>query len=523
MLIDARSLGAGTVIEADLCVIGAGAAGITLARAFAGTSLQVAILESGGEELEADTQALYVGKNIGLPYYELDVCRLRYLGGTTNHWGGHCMPFHAYEFEPREDIPHTGWPISIKDVESYFPEVAQIVATPKGGWDAAHWEQVLGKKRLPLDPGLFSTDVHTVWQNRLGEIYRNDLEAMPNVRIYLNANVVEIEVEPNASHVTGLRVRAGFGPEIAARAKRYVLAAGGIENPRLLLSSDSVQTEGLGNGHDLVGRYFTDHNACKVGTIVPTDPGVDIGFYYKQSVPGGRIFPHLSLTEAAQRRERICPVTFALLPRPDEAYSSPGFASFRSVGRDIKHLRFPDDLGRHVANIAGDLGSLAGLAFDTARYGQVPVERIDVVVATIPAPNPDSRVTLGEERDPLGMRRVDVDWRLTPLDKQTVRRSTELLAAEVARAGIGRMQTIVEGDDLTWPEDNHGGFHHVCTTRMSADPADGVVDPDCKVHGIDNLWIAGSSVFATPGIGTPTFMLIALALRLADHLKEKPV
>ena len=121
------------------------------------------------------------------------------------------------------------------------------------------------------------------------------------------------------------------------------------------------------------------------------------------------------------------------------------------------------------------------------------------------------------------MRRVNVDWRLTPLDKQTVRRSTELLAAEVARAGLGRMQTIVEGDDLAWPEDNHGGFHHVCTTRMSDDPATGVVDRDCRVHGIDNLWIAGSSVFTTPGIGTPTFMLIALALRLADHLKEKPV
>jgi choline dehydrogenase-like flavoprotein len=300
-----------------------------------------------------------------------------------------------------------------------------------------------------------------------------------------------------------------------------VLAAGGIENPRLLLSSNTVQTEGLGNGHDLVGRFFTDHNSCKVGTIVPTDPGIAIGFYYKQPVVGGRIFAHLSMSEAAQRRERICPVTFALLPRPEPEYTSDAFVSFRSVGRDVKNLRFPADLGRHIANIAGDLGSLAELAVDTARYGQVPIETIDVVVATVPAPNPDSRVLLSDERDALGLRRVDLDWRLTPLDKQTVRRSTELLAAEIARAGIGRMQTIVDDDDLHWPEDNKGGFHHVCTTRMAADPAMGVVDADCKVHGIDNLWIAGSSVFSTPGIGTPTFMLVALALRLADHLKEQ--
>ena len=431
------------------------------------------------------------------------------------------MPFHAYEFAAREDIPHSGWPIQLADVEPYFAETARIVAAPPGGWDVAHWEKVTGKARLPLDPGLFVTDVHTVWQNKLAEVYGAELEREPNLQIYLNANVVEIEVEPTARHVTGLRVRAGLGPELSVRAARYVLATGGIENPRLLLSSNAVQTEGLGNGHDLVGRFFTDHNACKVGTIVPTDPGIEIGFYFKQKVQGGRIFPHLSLSEAAQRRERICPVTFALLPRLDPEYSSQALRSVRSVGRDVKNMRFPADLGGHIANIAGDLGGLAGLAVDTARYGQVPIEAIDVVVATIPAPNPDSRVLLGDERDALGLRRVDLDWRLTPLDKQTVRRSTEMLAAEVARAGIGRMQTIVDDDDLQWPEDNKGGFHHVCTTRMAADPAAGVVDADCKVHGIDNLWIAGSSVFSTPGIGTPTFMLVALALRLADHLKEQ--
>ncbi len=520
MIIDARTLPAGTAIEADICIIGCGAAGIAMARALAGSSLQVAILEGGGEDIDADSQALYEGQNIGLPYYTLDTCRLRYLGGTTNHWGGHCMPFHAYEFAARDEIPHSGWPIGIDDVSPYFAEVGRIVAVPPGGWDAAHWEQVTGDKRLPLDPDLFVTDVHTVWQNRLGEVHRAELERAGNVKIYLHANVVEIEVEPTARHVTGLRLRAGLGPELTARAARYVLAAGGIENPRLLLSSTSVQTEGLGNGNDLVGRYFTDHCACKVGTIVPTDPGIEIGFYFKQSVQGGRIFPHLSMSEAAQRRERICPVTFALLPRPEPEYTSDAFVSFRKVGRDIRNLEFPDDLGRHIANIAGDLGSLVELGVDTVRYGQVPIEAVDVVVATVPAPNPDSRVLLGDERDALGMRRVHLDWRLTPLDKQTVRRSTELLATEVARAGIGRMQTIVDGDDLHWPDDLKGGFHHVCTTRMATDPRHGVVDADCRVHGIDNLWIAGSSVFSTSGVGTPTFMLIALALRLADHLKE---
>jgi choline dehydrogenase-like flavoprotein len=520
MLMDARSLAAGATIEADICIVGAGAAGITIARELAGSSLRVVLLEGGGEEIAIDSQSLYEGENVGLPYYTLDTCRLRYFGGSTNHWGGHCMPYRPSDLVARDDIPHSGWPIGHADVEPYFAKAAEIVAAPRGGWDVAHWEEATGKRRLPLDPYLFVTRVHTVWQNLFGTVHRPALESAPNAQVYLNANVTEIEVEPNASHVTGLRVRAGLGPELAVRASRYVLAAGGIENARLLLLSNSVQAEGLGNGHDLVGRFFTDDCSFKVGTIVPTDPAVAIGFYYKQPIEGGRLFAHLALSEAAQRRECICPVTFALLPRPEPEYVSDAGVSFRSLGRDIRNFRFPADLGRHVANIAGDLGSLAELAIDTARYGQVPIETIDVAVAMIPAPNPESRVLLSDRRDALGLRQVDLDFRLTPLDKRTVCRSTELLAAEIARAGIGRMRTVVD-DGPHWPDDLKGNFHHLSTTRMSDSPSRGVVDADCKVHGIDNLWIAGSSVFPASGAGTPTFMLVALALRLADHLKER--
>jgi choline dehydrogenase-like flavoprotein len=179
----------------------------------------------------------------------------------------------------------------------------------------------------------------------------------------------------------------------------------------------------------------------------------------------------------------------------------------------------PDEMMTHVGNILSDMGTLAGLAYESARYGQVPIERIDVRVAMIPVPNPESRVLLGDETDALGLRRVKLDWRLTELDKRSVARALEIMGAEIGRMGIGRFKMLIS-DDPAWPEDLEGANHHVGTTRMHDDARQGVVDRNCKAHGIDNLYIAGSSVFPTAGIGTPTSMIVALSLRLADHLRE---
>jgi choline dehydrogenase-like flavoprotein len=192
----------------------------------------------------------------------------------------------------------------------------------------------------------------------------------------------------------------------------------------------------------------------------------------------------------------------------------------RRIRADILRGQMPDEMMTHVGNILSDMGVLANLAYESARYGQVPVARVDVQVAMIPVPNPDSRVLLSDETDALGLRRVKLDWRLTELDKRSVTRGLEILGAEIGRMGIGRFKMLISDDASTWPDDLEGANHHVGTTRMHDDPREGVVDRNCKVHGIDNLYIAGSSVFPTAGIGTPTLMIVALALRLADHVRE---
>ncbi len=217
--------------------------------------------------------------------------------------------------------------------------------------------------------------------------------------------------------------------------------------------------------------------------------------------------------------EEIAPVIFDIKLIYDPAYESDGAQSLRHLKNALVNRQLPDHLMVDISNILGDFGVVTGLAFDRVWYGQPPIERIDVEPLIISTPNPDSRVLLGEQTDALGCRRVKLDWRLTELDKRSARRGLEILATEIGRLGIGRMKITLSADDTTWPDDLVGVYHHLGTTRMHDDPREGVIDRDCRVHGIDNLYIAGSSVFPTAGSGTPTMMIIAMALRLADHLR----
>jgi choline dehydrogenase-like flavoprotein len=519
MFIDARQLQEAESIECDICVVGSGAAGLTIASQLVDAGRKLCILESGGFEIDPATQALYEGDNVGLPYFPLDVCRLRYFGGTTNHWAGYCMPFKPEDFETAPWRPHSGWPLTNDVMQPYVRRAIELLELPRAGWDLEHWERMTGEERLPFDPSKITNEVFLIKEVRLGELMRPELESTSDIHVYLHANAVEIETDEMARRITAVRARTYEGNEFRVAPRVVVLAAGGIENPRLLLLSNRVQKQGLANGHDLVGRYFIEHPVFLGGIVQPESPGAAINFYARTRFGEHAIKPYPLLAPAAQRAEGIMPVAFELRPIPDAAYDSAGMRSLRRLRAQIGRGEVPDEMMAHVGNVLSDLVDLAELAYGSVRYGQVPIERIEVRVAMIPVPNPDSRVLLSDETDALGLRRVKLDWRLTELDKRSVARALEIMGAEIGRTGIGRFKMLI-GDDPGWPEDLEGANHHVGTTRMHDDARQGVVDRNCKAHGIDNLYIAGSSVFPTAGIGTPTLMIVALALRLADHLRE---
>ena len=527
MFADARSVPRDASLEADVCIVGAGAAGITLALELSGSQYRVVVLESGGLEYEIDTQSLYQGDSIGLPYSDLDAPRLRFFGGTTNHWGGICRPFEDADFEPREGIRFTGWPIKKSDVDPFYPRAASVVRLPSLDWDLAHWAP--GDELAPLR--LRSDRIVTRAAQKVeadlrsfGVRYEDELRSAPNVTVYLHANAMGFEVDDAAGTVTSLPVATLTENRFSVTAKVFVLATGAVENARMLLVSNERRPAGLGNQNDLVGRFFLEHPRFLGGVIVPSTPHPNMGFYDDHRVDGSLVRGYLASSKDFQLAEGLLDLQIRL---------------------ELGYGDAPDDaadFARHVMTLARDPDSWQKISIpgppvpipyldviqealdspeDTYKYLRGQIETIGVTTRIEQAPNPDSRVVLVPERDQLGTQRVALDWRLSDVDKRNVRRTLELLGAEVGRAGIGRLRILHGEDEPGWPEDLGGGQHHMGTTRMSDDPKEGVVDRNCRVHGMSNLFVAGSSVFPTPGGATPTLMLVALAIRLSDHLKNR--
>jgi choline dehydrogenase-like flavoprotein len=562
MLADARRVPAGADLEADLCIIGAGAAGITLAREFIGTPVRVVLLESGGLELDGRTQALYKGRSsIGLPYFPLDSARLRYFGGSTNHWGGVCRPFDDLDFEPRDWIPFSGWPIRRSDLDPYYPRAVDVVRLLSDDWSARSWDErdqlsplELGDRTAPRISQFVGEKSRSFGTN-----YREEIRRAANVHAYLHANVEEIETNQTASTATDVRVATLTGNRFSVKAGHFVLAVGGIENPRVLLASNRHQPQGLGNQHDLVGRFFLEHPRFAAGIVAPADAELSVGFYEPHHVDDAEIQGYVAFPPEVQRAEGLVDVQVFLEPvydaRFESAFNSQDVNSLRTLakggggsidafgtnlmnvvgdlttGRDFTvpgaplPVPYPDVVGKLLSSTSEVRDHIPDLLGDVAAWGYkrltgaAPLERITLVTRLDPAPNPASRVTLGASRDELGMLRAQLDWRLSSIDRHSAVRATEILGAAFARAGLGRVRVIDE-DDRSWPPDLEGGYHHMGTTRMSDHPKQGVVDRDCRVHGMANLFIAGSSVFPTGGSSPPTLTITALALRLGDHLKR---
>jgi choline dehydrogenase-like flavoprotein len=356
--------------------------------------------------------------------------------------------------------------------------------------------------------------------------------------------LLELEAAPAGSSVNTARIGTLDGRRGVVRARHYVLACGGIENARLLLLSNSVVPNGLGNERDMVGRYFMDHPSGKLGTVF-TDAPDPLTRPYDRSGGKGKApsFPELCLSDQAMQAHqllsgRVRPVAVeapapkgiralrdlknAFLPVHDESLALEGMMRVR------KNEESDNDEGRAKRGI-GKLGLHVGMgSWDIAnavwrKFTDKPTVRsahVDVIGYFEQAPNPDSRVTLGDEVDALGQRKVCVDWRLTELDWHTYRTAAGLFGAELANSCGGKFQLepwLQEGSDAV-PQ-LRGTAHHLGTTRMSDDPNLGVVDRHCRVHGVDNLYVVGSSVFPTGGWAFPTFTIVALSMRLAEHLR----
>lgn len=558
MFADARRLPRGGVLETDLCIVGAGAAGITLARSFIDTPVQVVLLESGGFEPDDRTQALYKGRSIGLPYFPLESARVRYFGGSTNHWGAHCRPFEALDFEPRDWVPFSGWPIRKPDLDPYYRRAREVLSLRSDDFSDRSWVERDHLSPFALGERTTARVIQYVdWGSRsFGENYREEIRRAPNISAYLHANVTEIDTDEAGRVATRVHVATLTGNRFAVKARHFVLAVGGIDNPRLLLASNRRRPQGLGNQHGLVGRFFQEHARFAVAIVAPANRTLRPVFYEPHHVGDVEIRGYVAFPPEVKRAERLVDVQVEVDPVYDvrfrRAFVSEEVKSLKAFahGRGAKSV---DAFGRNLMNVVADLTTgrdftvpgaplpvpypeiVAKLSGSTGELrdhipdllgdvtalgykrlaGPAPLDHLRLITRLEPTPNPDSRVTLTRSRDELGVPRTQLDWRISSIDWESAARAVEILGGAFGRAGLGRLRTLV-GERQDW----RGDWHHIGTTRMSDDPTRGVVDRNCRVHGAANLFIAGSSVFPTAGSSAPTLTIVALALRLADHLKR---
>lgn len=510
---DARALANNAVVTGDLCIVGAGAAGIPLAMEFAGGPHRVIVLEGGGFDLEAPMQALYQGEIAGRPYYPLEATRLHYFGGTTGHWGGFCAPLDDIDFVPRAWVPHSGWPITRADLDPYYARATPLLDLGATTFDPDYWQRADARReRLPLD----HTVVHEkIWQfsapTRFGSKYRDVIVNSKHVHLYTHANVVEVECNEAATAVTAVRVRQFDGRELHVTAKHFVLACSTMQNVRLLLASNKQVTKGLGNGHDLVGRYFMEHLEMPGGSAAMLRPQSMHFYMFDFGRTNARA--ELRLSDTQQQALGVLNATVSFEPAPETGEAGSTFESMPPDDVEAYRQETRDSLTDNMRSPEG--------RYDAERVARRP--RFSLVTRQEQAPNAASRVSLSTERDALGVPRARFDWQLTPLDRHSMHRMYMTLGTELGRLGIGRVQLRdwLRTDDDHWPALVSGGWHDMGGTRMHRDAKQGVVDANCTVHGIANLHLAGGGVFPTAGSANPTLTIVALALRLADHLRTR--
>jgi choline dehydrogenase-like flavoprotein len=531
MIDDLRDFENGKTLSVDICIVGAGAAGITLAKELLGSGLRVCLVESGGLSEEDETQSIYQGESVGHPVI-MDEGRYRVFGGSVTRWGGRCATFDPIDFEHRDWINKSGWPFDFETMRPYYRR-AQLLANFPEPWKSDDDDV---SKSLGINLPRFESEglrpfvwryspegyrQHFSWSRAYG----HELKAGANTFVMLHANLTGFESNADGSNIEAITVRSLNDVSMTIKARAFALCCGGIENARLLLNAPEIVKRKV-NEFDNLGRYFAQHPR---GCIATLKAGPETAkrlqnlfttFYRRRGVQYEIGF---ALSDSAQRKHRLVNASAAIYyhARPE----SPWKAGARL--RSALETRTPyKGMVKDGLNAIGGATSVAANLGRRLVLGQPAIladPLITILIDLEQEPNPDSRVTLSAQRDGLGMMRAKVDWKISEIERRTSRFFNGYIAEELKRLGFGETDASpwLTGNSPIRDDELYGTYHHIGTTRMSKDPRDGVVNENCRAHGIQNLYFAGCSVFPTGGHANPTFTIAALAIRLADHLRNR--
>ena len=568
MMIDARQIPSGEVITTEVCVIGAGPAGILLARELAGQDFRVCLLETGGVQAEADIQSMTASADeaIGDFYPNFRYLRQRQFGGTSNAWeiqygkdrkGVRYTPLDAIDFEKRDWLPHSGWAFSRSHLDPYYERAHAVCQSGAYDYNVETWEGE-NTRQIPFQGDRVTTQMFQFGPADIfRDEYRQQLEQSRNIQILIYGTAVELETDELAQTVTQVRVATLAGNQFHVAARLVVLATGAVENVRLLLLSDQHQQGGLGNQYDNVGRYFMDHPVIRSGLLIPQNSRgfKALGLYDTHWINGAMVIGKPVLTEQCRQKQQLLSINAALFPRPalvrmnllrmlfpnGKAYRSEAVEATKVLLNALKRRKLPDNALKQVMTCLKGLDDIlyyqsrkrhtwgnqavnfvSKYGFDLGGWAnEENLEKtfncFEVLHITEQAPDPNNRIMLGQACDRLGCRQPQLYWHWNDIDIRSVQRSQQIFTEEFAKAGIGTM--MLEQDKGLPHVFITSIHHHMGGTRMNENPRQGVVDANCKVHGVSNLFIASSSVFPTGGSANPTLTIAALAIRLADHIK----
>jgi choline dehydrogenase-like flavoprotein len=478
MLLDASGLGPNA--RFDYCIIGTGPAGLTLALELEATGRRIALLEGGDEHLTPESQALYDGAVVGDPYFALASARVRCFGGTSALWGGWCRPLDPVDFLAKPYCPDTGWPIDKRDLDPYAETARRVLDMPE-----------VAPNRAWGESGLEQFEISVSREKQLAPRFRQRIVASRNIHLVLRANVTSFNT--NGAAVTSVNVADYAGYRGTVMADTYVLATGGIENSRLLLWSNVLSNGQLIRRHRTLGRYWMEHPTFTLGEAFTIgDAALDL----KEHDSGLKVM-FLSPTAQTMARKQILSCGLRL----QVAY----YGNTRSMIASVACAA--PQFGRWLAQLL-DRQLICGLRVDAA-WEQQPLER--------------NRIELSDELDALGMPKVILHWEKSALDRQTARAAMEVLGEYFAQEDLGRVRIdpwVLDASEFP-TRGELAGYHHMGGTRMASNAEQGIVDRNCKVFDQENLYIAGSSVFPTGGHANPTYTIVQLAARLADHLRAR--
>ncbi len=535
----------GQKLECDVCIVGAGAAGITLALELSQLSLDVILVEAGKLRGSSKTQKLYEGTvNNPDKHLPLDSDRHRVLGGTTALWGGRCIPYDEVDFKPRDFVPHSGWPIELKDLLPFYKRAH--VYSECGDYDynsntaLADYQQGI----IPYfaDGELITNSIER-WSapTHFGKKYRSQLENRPNLRVIYNTLCSKIVCNNNGKDIKKIVCRTLKNNQFSIQAKITILSGGGLEVTRLLLHSNNVYKNGIGNHSDWLGRGYMCHLNGSLARV-KFNKDLDVIFGYELDRNGIYCRRRLVISKQAQLKHKLLN-SYMLLDRPlfSEPEHGSGILSLAFFAKKLfqgKRQKEPAKgkyglYWRHFKNILSGSPEILSVLPKWSRSRFVQGRRIPSLIfksknnvynlyyQAEQIPSRENRVSLSKDLDETGMAKLSVNFSVSDVDVDSIYRTHCLVDQELRTQGLGALE--FESDDPKGDIRKHMAVlgHHIGTTRMSSDPECGVVDSNCKIHGLSNLYISSASVFPTSSQANPTLTVIAMSIRLGEHIKAK--